>query len=757
MDENPLDRIRSLIEQTTGPGQQTGPRRYELRCPAHPDHDPSLGLTENTNQHTLIYCQAGCTTTDVLTAIGLTLRDLYPLNPDNRQADPVIATYRYIDEQGELLYEVQRTTAKKFRQRRPDPAKPSSWIYKLDGVRRVLYRLPAVMQAIREGQTIYLPEGEKDVHTLELDGHVATTSPGGVGKWRPEYTETLRGAHVVVICDRDVNGAGVRHGRNVAFLLQPVAASVTLLQPAAGKDYTDHHTAGLGVDDLQFVPTEVATPASEPLPGQTEPQDGTADQPVSPAPTTEQEVGARIRLTPASAFKMRAVRWVWQDRMPLGEICLIPGREGIGKSTYLAWLAAEITRGNLPGIYHGEPRAVLYAASEDAWDYTVAPRLFAAGANLDMVYRIDVVEEDGIPGKLVLPVHTRLIPAKAEEVKAAILMCDPILSNLSDRINPNHAKELRSALEPLRDAAERAGIAVAALAHFNKSRDVDAGSMVSGSRAWMEVARASILIAREQRGEEENQQWVQVLTQHKNNLGSLDLPSLEYRIANHQFTLDDGEEIRIGRLEWLGNSETTADEILARKPGQRPSEGSGRPVGEQILDLLEDAGRAMNPTEIMHGLENAGSTATYNTVKQRLHQMTKSGRIARVGTGLYKAPDQVTVPGVSPGAVPRARTRPPPDVTVTRNLPKPKYMREREREGYVTSEGGGVTVTVGGGGDHNLDRNLETVVACQACFGPMTRIDPDQIYHPTCEPDDTVVDLEQEEPQEEENEETTTP
>lgn len=737
MEQTPLQKILTEIERTTGPATRRG-SSYELRCPAHPDHEPSLGLTENTEQHALLYCQAGCSAVDVLQAVGLSLRDLYPIRADDRRADPVIATYRYTDEQGELLYEVQRTAAKKFRQRRPDPGKPNSWLYNLNETRRVLYRLPAAMQAIREGQTIYLPEGEKDVHSLEQDNHVATTSPGGVGKWRPEYTETLRGAHVVVICDRDTNGTGVRHGRNVAFLLQPVAASVTLMQPAIGKDYTDHRTTGLGVDDLEFVPTEIATPVSQPLPGHTGPADGTADEPVSPAPTTEQEVGARIRLTPASAFKMRAVRWVWQDRMPLGEICLIPGREGIGKSTYLAWLAAEVTRGNLPGIYQGEPRGVLYAASEDAWDYTVAPRLYAAGANLDLVYRIDVVEQDGIPGKLTLPVHTRLIPDAAESVKAAILMCDPVLSNLSDRINPNHAKELRSALEPLRNAAEQAGIAVAALAHFNKSRDVDAGSMVSGSRAWMEVARASILIAREQRGEEDNQQWVQVLTQHKNNLGTLDLPSLEYQIANHQFTLDDGEEIRIGRLEWLGNSMTTADEILARKPGHRPSgddTGPGRSLPDMILDILDEAGRAMNPTEIMRAVEGTGVQGTYNAVKQRLHHLARAQKIEKIGTGLYKActDNESRHAGVGAHvthATPTVRNQ-------TRNLPKPKYV-ERELRNQEGGRKEGEPKLQGydsvGAGPITDGVTEHVLFSCSVCHGPMTKVDPGQTTHPNCEP-----------------------
>ena len=110
----------------------------------------------------------------------------------------------------------------------------------------------------------------------------------------------------------------------------------------------------------------------------------------------------RVRLTPASAIRMRRVSWLWQDRIPTGALTMVPGREGIGKSLTLAWLAGQITRGVLPGHHEGAPRPVVYAASEDSWSHTIAPRLYAAGADLDMVYRVDV-EQDGVIGQLTLP------------------------------------------------------------------------------------------------------------------------------------------------------------------------------------------------------------------------------------------------------------------------------------------------------------------------------------------------------------------
>lgn len=51
---------------------------YMARCPAHDDKNPSLKLTELSDGRILIHCFAGCATHDVLSAIGLTINDLFP-------------------------------------------------------------------------------------------------------------------------------------------------------------------------------------------------------------------------------------------------------------------------------------------------------------------------------------------------------------------------------------------------------------------------------------------------------------------------------------------------------------------------------------------------------------------------------------------------------------------------------------------------------------------------------------------------------
>ena len=93
----------------------------------------------------------------------------------------------------------------------------------LNGVRRVPYRLPELIETIALGYFVIVVEGEKDVDALRNDkiGLDATTCPGGAGKWRDEYGQHFGDASVVIIPDNDE--AGRNHAREVAASLQGIA------------------------------------------------------------------------------------------------------------------------------------------------------------------------------------------------------------------------------------------------------------------------------------------------------------------------------------------------------------------------------------------------------------------------------------------------------------------------------------------------------------------------------------------------------
>jgi len=188
---------------------------------------------------------------------------------DERPRDDILAVYNYRDESGALLFQVVRKAGKRFLQRRPDG--DGGWIWQLSGVRRVPYRLPELLAA-PEAAPVYLVEGEKDVERLVAEGLVATTNPGGAGKWgmvADSAAVVLRGRDVVVIGDAD--DAGASHAAEVVLNLHGIARSVRLtVCPKPHKDVSDLLEAGGGihqlitVDDTAEPEPSTMAPASHP-------------------------------------------------------------------------------------------------------------------------------------------------------------------------------------------------------------------------------------------------------------------------------------------------------------------------------------------------------------------------------------------------------------------------------------------------------------------------------------------------------------
>lgn len=223
---------------------------WSASCPAHDDRRPSLSIKQGDGGRLLLKCHAGCTYEAILRAVKLEPRDLRQKDRDQEWTPngPAVAVYGYVDEDGRPLFDVCRTADKQFSQRRPDPSSKTGWAWNLKEVRRVLYRLPEVLAAAAAGETVYVAEGEKDVHALESAGAIATCNPGGAGKWRGEYAQALAGANVIVIADRDE--AGRKHADAVAGSLAGVAASVQVVEAGVGKDAADLLAAGRNLADF---------------------------------------------------------------------------------------------------------------------------------------------------------------------------------------------------------------------------------------------------------------------------------------------------------------------------------------------------------------------------------------------------------------------------------------------------------------------------------------------------------------------------
>lgn len=200
---------------------------YLALCPAHKDTKPSLSVREEWGT-LLVKCHAGCLIETILEKLGLSMSDLYLNGGSKVITKKPIAIYNYDDENGKLLYQVLRYKPRDFCVRHPD--NEGTWQYDLKGVRKVLYRLPSVIEGVKTEKPIYITEGEKDADRIESLGLVATCNPfgAGKGKWKPEYTGSLAGAReVIILPDNDTEG--MNHAEEIASQLYGKVKSLKAL------------------------------------------------------------------------------------------------------------------------------------------------------------------------------------------------------------------------------------------------------------------------------------------------------------------------------------------------------------------------------------------------------------------------------------------------------------------------------------------------------------------------------------------------
>lgn len=203
---------------------------YTALCPAHNDHNPSLSISESKDGKILLKCHTGCSCADVCEALGIKEKDLFPDNKVEYKQKSIKKVFDrehiYTDESGNII-------AKKKIYRLSDGGKTAIWeryengnyIAGLKGIEPPLYRLSRV---VKELETVYVTEGEKDTEIVEKMGYTATTIPNK--KWLLEYKTYLQNKDIIII--RDIDEAGKKQADTAAAELLEVAKSVKIIDPA---------------------------------------------------------------------------------------------------------------------------------------------------------------------------------------------------------------------------------------------------------------------------------------------------------------------------------------------------------------------------------------------------------------------------------------------------------------------------------------------------------------------------------------------
>jgi hypothetical protein len=325
--------------------------------------------------------------------------------------------------------------------------------------------------------------------------------------------------------------------------------------------------------------------------------------------------GGQMRVRPADVSRVRPIRWLWDKRLPLGYLSLLLGAEGIGKGTVAAWLIARLSKGELSGDLAGEAGRVLVIGDEDAFDSVWVPRLYAAGADLDLV---DTLDDEGEPFDLRDEQRLReLVAGKGYR----LLFFDALVDTLGADVDDWRSKEVRDRLRPLRHLARDLDVCALGSLHPNKGQRTSFRDLISGSHAFNASARSSLLVAAHPYDEDRR-----VLVRGKGNLSAAPR-SFEFAIAGRELELN-GHGFSLPILADEGEGELTVEDVI--KPQRDGSERGS--VADEIHAL--GTGQVQSRSEIAKVL---GRRADDRTVGRALEQLETQGKWEKVGRGKWRA------------------------------------------------------------------------------------------------------------------------
>jgi len=92
-DDTPVDRVLHRLEKV----KSTGPGKWIALCPAHDDKRPSLSIREADDHRVLLKCWTGCGAAEIVSALGLSLADLFPQDRRNLSEHSTGPTRRPFD------------------------------------------------------------------------------------------------------------------------------------------------------------------------------------------------------------------------------------------------------------------------------------------------------------------------------------------------------------------------------------------------------------------------------------------------------------------------------------------------------------------------------------------------------------------------------------------------------------------------------------------------------------------------------------
>jgi AAA domain len=314
--------------------------------------------------------------------------------------------------------------------------------------------------------------------------------------------------------------------------------------------------------------------------------------------------------------RMEPVEFLVPGRVPYRGVTLIVGDPGLGKSTWTCYVAADAS-------HH---TTVAMVNAEDSLPAVVVPRLRAAGANLARIEALSATVE-GTDRIITLPGDVALIEEFVVDTGSRLIVLDPLMAFVSERVDTNQDHAIRRALAALADMADRRDVAVLVAGHLNKDEQKSLVYRVGGSIGLVGAARSILLFARDPDDPEGMHGHRRLLAHAKTNWSAL---ASTLRYAVEETTVEqDGEFFATTRLAQAEDpiAPYTAEELV----GRRREPGKAEDAMDAILDELAD-GEPHPSRDVKHaarGLVGCG----LRTVDRAAEELRARGELVSEGEG----------------------------------------------------------------------------------------------------------------------------
>lgn len=294
-------------------------------------------------------------------------------------------------------------------------------------------------------------------------------------------------------------------------------------------------------------------------------------------PPHTQPAFRRAGFVPATEIRAKPIRWLAEGYLARGQVHLLQGDPEVGKSTVVADMMANLSRGRavLPGLRPKPPVACVFITAEESADVQIKPKLLAADADMGMLYILDQSSPRTFSIADLETVQQAML-----ELAVALLVIDGFFSFFGKGDIYND-RDIRERMKPLCSLAAATGAAVVLIRHDPKSRGQRGVAGGLGGMGFTAMARVVIKagMVPGELGE------VRALALAKSSLRQKP-PARTYTISGVAVR-DGGPEFEAPRITWGDTRpDLTADDLYAEITTTPPVERTA--AAQFILDNLTE-------------------------------------------------------------------------------------------------------------------------------------------------------------------------